>query len=393
MSRRRDTNWSRDEITVLLDSITEITRLRADDGKRTNSREVFEYAAKKMGERGHVSRAEREKCRTKWKKMKEEFTHAKRARDGDSRFKEAPGIQPFYDRMEEFINGTFDNISPHSTIVRRTSSLSSSSGNGSSSLGYSRQSSGMRTSARLAANTNGVPSNDPKVDITVTNLSRTNSGSSEYQSNQIASSAPSASSRQNSSRHSSSSSSNNTISSRSSIVDIIDSNINIGKQQNQMTTESNSSTINITGDTGNSNVSNTVSNAILSTNASSTTIAAPLQSHNQPKANTNSEVCTIHTSYRKNNPISTTTNVSTISNAMNNNDSVATGHHFSNLQMLSDTTPVPLASADHADISYRVSTGCRQITIFGDHDVDIKFRGDCVTINKINTDYPTATEI
>jgi len=74
-------------------------------------------------------------------------------------------------------------------------------------------------------------------------------------------------------------------------------------------------------------------------------------------------------------------------NTTNNN-------HGGLLNHASDLTASPAVShqtlplaAEHADISYRVSSGCRQITIFGDHDVDIKFRGDCVTINKISNDY------
>lgn len=203
MSRKRDTNWSKDEIKVLLDSMMEITRKRAQDGKRINSREIFEYAAKKLGEKGHSSRAEREKCRAKWKKMKEEYTHAKKAREGDSRYKEAPGILPFFDMVEMFINSNYDNISPHSTLVRRTYSISNPS------------SPDMRPCALIAVNANG-----------------------------------------------------------------------------------------------------------------------------------------------------TTPTTTTTSNSSIDNDSSST-----NL---------------NADISYRVTSGFRQITIFGDHDVDIKFRGDCVTINKID---------
>lgn len=250
MSRKRDTNWTRDEIKVLLDSIMEITKTRAADGKRTNSREVFEYAAKKMGERGHSSRAEREKCRTKWKKMKEEFTHAKRAREGDNRFKEAPGIQPFYERMKEFIDGNFDNISPHSTIVRRTPSLSNKT---------------HRASARIAAST--ASSND-----------------TEYPEN---------------------------------------SSVTPG--------------------------SNTSSNTNLNSNIT------PIGTNPQ-HAIPNGQTC-IYTTYNTNSQIG---NIETSARA----------------------------ELTSADISYRVSSGCRQITIFGDHDVDIKFRGDCVTINKIDVDLP-----
>lgn len=314
MSRKRDTNWSRDEISVLLDSIMEITKTRASDGKKTNSREVFEFAAKKMGEKGHPSRAEREKCRTKWKKMKEEFTHAKRAREGDSRYKEAPGIQPFYERLEEFINGSYDNISPHSTIVRRTSSLSSS-----------RQSSttGMRTSARIAANTNGT-SNDNN-DTSSTIVTRTNM-SIDYPPNMHTSPSP----RQNNSRN---------------------------NNENNTNTNNNGSIIPPTS-----------SNLNLQT------------SHQQQQAIANGGLCTMYTPYSNNNP-STTTNNSI--NSATNTITVASN-------LLSSNDPIQIQSTEHADISYRVSSGFRQITIFGDHDVDIKFRKDCVTINKIDVDYPSA---
>lgn len=309
MSRKRDTNWSRDEISVLLDSIMEITKTRASDGKKTNSREVFEYAAKKMGEKGHPSRAEREKCRTKWKKMKEEFTHAKRAREGDSRYKEAPGIQPFYERLEEFINGNYDNISPHSTIVRRTSSLSSS-----------RQSStsGMRTSARIAANTNGT-SNDNN-DTSSTIVTRTNM-STDYPSNMHTS----PSSRQNFRNNNND---NNTNINNSSIIPPTNLNLQASHQQQQ-------------------------------------TIA-------------NGGLCTIYTPFNNNSNTTTTNN--------NNNNSTTNANTVAS-NLLSSNDPTQIQSTEHADISYRVSTGFRQITIFGDHDVDIKFRKDCVTINKINVEY------
>lgn len=275
MSRKRDTNWSRDEITVLLDSIMEITQTRASDGKRTNSREVFEFAAKKMADKGHTSRAEREKCRTKWKKMKEEFTHAKRAREGDSRYKEAPGMQPFYSRMEEFINGNFDNISPHSTIVRRTSSLSSSRTTSSSS-------GGMRTSARIAANFGGTAST-------------------------TTSSSPS-----------------------------------------------------------NNNNDNTDTSSTIVTKINTCTELPP---------------ATIHTPSNNTSHVSTTASANSLSATSNTPIAVE------------DTCPTVMPSLhnqnttpDQADTSYRVtySSGYRQITIFGDHDVDIKLRGDCVTINKIH---------
>lgn len=317
MSRKRDTNWTRDEISVLLDSIMEITRTRAEDGKRTNSREVFEFAARRMGEKGHTSRAEREKCRTKWKKMKEEFTHAKRAREGDARYKEAPGIQPFYDRMEEFINGNFDNISPHSTIVRRSSSISNHT-----TASSIRSSPGSRASARIAANTNGTAlSNDNDTSSTI--VTKTNA-SSEYSSSAVQTPSDSNSSSRQNSRLSSAS--NNNLFPSATVT---------------ATTTTNSPTTD------------------------------HMHHNHQQQAIPNGDLCTIYTSYNHNN---NTLNSNNNSNKMlnNSNDSM---HH--------------LQPAEHADISYRVSTGCRQITIFGDHDVDIRFRGDCVTINKISADYTT----
>lgn len=322
MSRKRDTNWSRDEISVLLDSIVEITKTRASDGKKTNSREVFEYAAKKMGEKGHPSRAEREKCRTKWKKMKEEFTHAKRARDGDSRYKEAPGIQPFYERLEEFINGSYDNISPHSTIVRRTSSLSSS-----------RQSShaGQRASARIAANTNGT-SNDNN-DTSSTIVTRTNI-STEFPPNMHTS----PSSRQNS------------------------------RNNDNNTNTTNSSTIPPTNTDLNSQASH----------------HHQQQQHHhnqqqQQQAIANGGLCTIYAPYSNSSNNTTTTN---------NNNGTTNASAIASTNLLSSNDPIQVQTTEHADISYRVSTGFRQITIFGDHDVDIKFRRDCVTINKIDIEFP-----
>lgn len=307
MSRKRDTNWSRDEITVLLDSMMDITRKRSQDGKRTNSREIFEYAAKKLGEKGHTTRAEREKCRAKWKKMKEEYTHAKRAREGDSRYKEAPGILPFYDRVDMFINGNFDNISPHSTIVRRTCSSSN------------RSSPAMRTSARIAANINGTTPTTPTTtattisnssiennDTSSTNLNRTNA-SSELSTTNLATT-------------------NN-------------ANTSSSRQATRLSTAVNQATNN--------------NEVVLTTNTNDQHNSVP-----------NGEVCSIYAAY----------------NGSNQNSSVLPGNV--------DTLNVQ--PTEHADISYRVSSGCRQITIFGDHDVDIKFRGDCVTINKIDVDYPTA---
>lgn len=333
MSRRRDTNWSRDEITVLLDSIMEITKTRAEDGKRTNSREVFEYAAKMMGEKGHTSRAEREKCRTKWKKMKEEFTHAKRARDGDTRYKEAPGIQPFYERMEEFINGNFDNISPHSTIVRRSSNISSNN----------KTSGTSRTSARIAANTNGVLSNTDNNDTSSTIVTRTNA-SSNYTSSVPTPSNPSPSSRQNSR----SSSGNSSVGNNNSINNLLTSTI----------TGSNINTSHNSHDHHHHHHHNPHHNQYHHSNTNS-------NNNHQQQAVPNGELCTIY-SYN---------------NATNNNNNGILNNASDPLHHIQP--------AEHADISYRVSTGCRQITIFGDHDVDIKFRGDCVTINKISTDYPT----
>lgn len=318
MSRKRDTNWSKDEITVLLDSIIEITKMRAEDRKRTNSREVFEYAAKKLGENGHSSRAEREKCRTKWKKMKEEFTHAKRAREGDSRFKEAPGIQPFYSRIEEFINGNFDNISPHSTIVRRTSSLTSD-----------RPSAGMRTSARIAATSNGTTSTNTS---TVTaNTTENNDTSSTIVTRENINTENPLSTR-NTPSHTSTPSRQNSRSSSGS------TNHNVKQQAPSSSSSTSSSTVN------------------LSTS----------QHQPQPNAISNDEMCAIYTSELTRDQTSTTLSVG-------GNDSM-----------------VRIPTTEQADISYRVSTGCRQITIFGDHDVDIKFRGDRVTINKIVAGYPVA---
>ena len=304
MSRKRDTNWSRDEITVLLDSMMEITKKRAQDGRRTNSREIFEYAAKKLGEKGHSSRAEREKCRAKWKKMKEEYTHAKRAREGDTRYKEAPGILPFFDRIDTFIDGNFDNISPHSTIVRRTCSVSS------------RSSPAMRSSARIAANTNGTTpttttsnSSMDNNDTNSTNLNRTNA-SSEFSSN----------------------------------LHIL-TNLNPTPISSQMSRVSSA------------NNSTTSSEALPASN-----VALPANHHQT--AIPNGELCAIYPNY---NSGSTANNSSIMSSGVDS-----------------------ISAQQQADISYRVSSGCRQITIFGDHDVDIKFRGDCVTINKIDVDYGTA---
>lgn len=294
--------------------------MRADDGKRTNSREVFEYAAKKMGEKGHVCRAEREKCRTKWKKMKEEFTYAKKARDGDHRFREAPGIVPFYARMEEFINGSFENISPHSTIVRRSSSSSTS-----------RRLSGQRTSARIAANTNGSASTDNN-DTSSSIVTRTNT-SSEFNNSNVHTPSNSSPTRQTARLISSSSSSN--------------------------------------GGGTNTNCATIPPSTIDS-------LPTGHQHHHQqqPQAIPNGELCTTiyttnYTNNNNNNNTSNTSSTNLISTSVNN-DSIQ-------LQL----------PTEQADISYRVSTGCRQITIFGDHDVDIKFRSDRVTINKIVADYPT----
>lgn len=319
MSRKRDTNWSRDEIVVLLDSIMEITKRRAVDRKRTNSKEVFEYAAKKMAEMGHSSRADKEKCRTKWKKMKEEFTHAKRAREGDSRYKEAPGIQPFFERMEQFIYGNFDNISPHSTIVRRSSSLTNNN-NGASS--------GMCTSARLGMEngaTNGTPSTIDNNDTSSSMIIKTNS-STEYSSTINSPSLASPSSTRQTARNTAYSSSGNSSTDNKSTTSV--------------------STVN-----NNNNVA-----------TSSTRYSQTNHQHHQQQ--TNGEAVCLYATYNK----------------PQNNDSIPTTGSGN------ETTHVQLN--DHVDISYRVSTGCRQITIFGDHDVDIKFRGDCVTINKINVDYP-----
>jgi len=293
MARRRDTNWSRDEITVLLDSIEEITKTGAEDGKRISSKEVFEYAAKKMGERGHNSRADREKCRTKWKKMKEEYMQAIRAREGDTRCKEAPGILPFFSRMEEFVNGSFDNISPHSTIVRRRSSLAAN-----------KPSQAMRSSARLAASTAGPTSVDG-TDTSSTIVTKIN----------------------------------------------LDYGPNDGPQARQTSRLSSSGSINN-------------SHSVLPTPTTASLTNGHDHQDQQPVPS--DDLC-MYTSYSDGAP--------------NTHGSLLTGS-----QEPAHSQP---HSNEHADISYRVSNGCRQITIFGDHDVDIKFRGDCVTINKINVDYPT----
>lgn len=322
MSRKRDTNWSRGEITTLLDSIIEFTKTRAADSKKTNSREIFEYAARKMGEKGHHSRAQREKCRTKWKKMKEEFTQAKRAKEGDTRFKEAPGIQPFYERMEEFINGNFDNISPHSTIVRRTSSLSSSGGR--SSLGSS---STTRTSARIAANSTSAPNGNSATISSTDNATNPNETLLIKPTNVNDYSSPP---RQNSRLQSTPTSNAVAANNNSSINNHIQASLIVPNQQQHQTDNLHQS---ITGD----------------------------------------QLCTYpnYTGGFSNNVPATTAS--------------------SNVSLLNPGNDINLpnhsASDGHADISYRVSSGCRQITIFGDHDVDIKFRGDCVTINKINVDY------
>lgn len=367
MSRKRDTNWTRDEITVLLDSIMEITRTRAEDGRRTNSREVFEFAAKQMGEKGHSSRAEREKCRTKWKKMKEEFTHAKRAREGDTRYKEAPGIQPFYERMEEFINGNFDNISPHSTIVRRSSSISSSN-NTNSSSSNAKPSLASRASARIAANnTNGAPPNDTTNNeasgTTSAAAPKTITNESDYSSTTQTPSSSSPSSRQTSRLSSGSTNS-------------------LNNNLYPLATAATTATM-----------------TMATTTTSNSPVITPNHNHHQQQAIPNGELCTIFSSYNGNTSLNNSTRSNFTghnnNNSNNNNNSSKNMSSSNNSNILNSTgndSMNQLHPADHADISYRVSTGCRQITIFGDHDVDIKFRGDCVTINKICADHSATTE-
>lgn len=353
--------------------------MRAGGSRRTNSREVFEYAAKKLGEKGHSSRAEREKCRTKWKKMKEEFTHAKRAREtGEGRI--APGIEPFYSRMLEFINGSFDNISPHSTIVRRSSSISSNNNNNNTNNSNSNNNNSnsnnndiaiissdidngnngaaasstptnssklshaaSRASARIAANSNGMSSNDTS-DTSSTIVTRTtNVSGSDYSSAVLTPSDSSPASRQN--------------------PRLSPGNpVNIGSNNNNVNTNT-----------------NRPYPALTANGTSTQNHSHQRSSENHVKSPPEDAFDDMNAPYATHNHNNTATNNNNISH--NNNNSL--------LNSSSDfTNHLPPAEHD-ADISYRVSTGCRQITIFGDHDVDIKFRGSCVTINKISAEYST----
>lgn len=378
MSRKRDTNWTRDEITVLLDSIMEITKIRSDSGRQTNSREVFEYAAKKLGERGHGSRAEREKCRTKWKKMKEEFTHARKAREtGEGRV--APGIEPFYNKMLEFMDGTH-NISPHSTIARRSSSISSninniSNGSNSNSnnnydgnnyhrnnvdnrqvahsppvvsnsttsngSGTRAMQSGSRTSARIAANTNGSSSTDTGNNSS-NNLNRHNNvdGVSDYSlvTRTAAESSPL-----------------------------------LRQHSRQMT-----SSLNNNGANG---ISNGIYQPQVTIQEVSTAIRNPNSqlNHQQP---TTSLV-------NQNNPQQVIPNGDTC-NSFNSSDKNSLITNDINNSLLNSSDDAINNKRIEADISYRTGSGYRQITIFGHHDVDIKFRENCVTINEITLDHASS---
>lgn len=308
--------------------------------------------------------------------MKEEFTHAKRAREtGEGRV--APGIEPFYQRMLEFINGRFDNISPHSTIVRRSSSISSNnttnnpavtnnghnssssnstinvSDNGIANVDSNNINNGQassttptnisrishaasRASARIAANSNGISTNDIGDTNSTIVTRQTNLSVSEYQTN---GSTP--------------------LDSRPA-----------SRQNPRLSSPSNPVSINNNG--------NHVNNY-------SKSQAAPslngVGNHNQQH----------HDEARSTKPI---THDSSYSNHVH--DSPSSLNNMTNNSLLNNsnefTNHLQHPERD-ADISYRVSTGCRQIIIFGDHDVDIKFRGDCVTINKISSEFsnPTAT--
>lgn len=376
MSRKRDTNWSRDEITVLLDSIIEVTRKRAHDDKKTNSREVFEYAAKKLGDKGHVSRAEREKCRTKWKKMKEEYTHAKRFREGDTRFKEAPGIQPFFERMDEFINGNFDNISPHSTIVRRTSSLSSSRASSTSAPS-------MRSSARIAASTtNGT--------CPITSDSSTNQTSTTTPMNNISNINNNITSITNQNLNKIPSPTANpprlNVNAAGAAINKVSPNVST---TNNTHSNSNHTNNNNNSSTNNRNLSPTTDGAEFHPSLHMLTNASPISRQNfrhspGSSSNTIQPATTSTLASNQNHPQQSFSNdpIAMYSNYQNNTSSASSS------MLTGSAEPMQAApSTDHADISYRVSTGCRQITIFGDHDVDIKFRGDCVTINKIDVDF------
>jgi hypothetical protein len=379
MSRKRDTNWTRDEITVLLDSIIEFTKMRAEDGRRTSSREVFEYAAKKLGEKGHTSRAEREKCRTKWKKMKEEFNHAKKAREtGEGRV--APGIEPFYSRMLEFNNGNFQNISPHSTIVRRSSSISSNINNISNS-------SNSNMNSNMTNNTNNGPS--------LNNRRNTENGSTPPSSSNTAPCASSGSG--NRLTHSGSRASARIAANINGIVstDASDTSSTMVTRQTNANAGSDISTGAqtladsspmsrqhsrlITSSTNNGSISNGIYPSVAQIQNDAMTANNHPQLHHQINTTLqlqqndpqrlipNGDTCNSYSSVSKHNsPTTTHDNNNSLLNT--SNDTVSHMHR--------DT-----------DISYRVSSGFRQITIFGDHDVDIKFRENCVTINKISPDY------
>jgi hypothetical protein len=368
MSRKRDTNWTRDEISVLLDSIMEITKMRAADGKRTNSREVFEYAAKKLGEKGHTSRAEREKCRTKWKKMKEEFNHAKKAREtGEGRV--APGIEPFYSRMLEFNNGNFQNISPHSTIVRRSSSISSNMNN--VSYGSSSNLNHNGNSHNSSSNTDDGPVPQSSSAVPAPTMA---SGNKPIQSGSRASARIAANSNGNIVLNETSDTSS-TIETRQANSDYSPVNLAstdsspMSRQHSRLIT---SSTINGSGGTPNGIYPSTTPIQI-----ESTPINHHLQLHrhqnNPSHAQLNDTQRVVHNGYACN----------SLSSSTKTNPDMATND---NINGSLNADAVNLVHRD-TDISYRVSSGFRQITIFGHHDVDIKFRENCVTINKIGPDY------
>lgn len=411
MSRKRDTNWTRDEITVLLDSIIEITRMRAEDKRRTNSREVFEYAAKKLGEKGHPSRAEREKCRTKWKKMKEEFTHARKAREtGEGRI--APGIEPFYARMLEFINGNFHNISPHSTIVRRSSSISSYMNNVSNSSNSSNS-----NPATIRSNTNNqLTNNHGNHTLSASN----NDGGGNTPLPQTSSSPPSASNTTNQITSNGGASKSTTSGSRASARLAANTNglgtndtgdvvASMTRQSNpasdQCPSSSAASTTHSPMDTNSPSVShhqlriNNSSNGGINTNGVYPTGPTSTNSNKNPQLNHHNHIqhiTSIHQQQQLHHeqsqqliPNGDTCNLYNSVQTTKQHNSSATSNDNNN-SLLNSSNDVTSHLQRDTDISYRVSTGCRQITIFGDHDVDIKFRGDCVTINKINADYASS---
>lgn len=165
------------------------------------------------------------------------------------------------------------------------------------------------------------------------------------------------------------------------IIENADINV-IPRPSNHPIAANSSATSNETGDT----VEPTNNGPQMTNLHSSNSTSSPLS---QSKAIANGDMCTVYASNVNNNSTAHS-NISVGPEHMALG--IGTSNHYNNLQSLTGPAPVPLAN-EHADISYRVSTGCRQITIFGDHDVDIKFRGDCVTINKISTDYAATTEI